>query len=107
MSATFRASCTRDMSPPGYSFRWLSICWQTLRRVSICRPMLESERAALALTEAMTTLPGTNVPDAEYDEAARCFDAEELGALIFAIVAINAWNRIGVTTRMVAGTYEP
>jgi AhpD family alkylhydroperoxidase len=67
----------------------------------------ERERAALALTEAMTTLPQTNVPDAVYEEAARCFDAEELGALIFAIVVINAWNRIGVTTRMVAGIYEP
>ena len=67
----------------------------------------ERERAALALTEAMTALPQTNVPDDVYEEAARHFNTGELGALIFAIVVINAWNRIGVTSRMIAGTYEP
>lgn len=58
------------------------------------------ERAALALAEAMTRLGERGVPDEVYDEAARVFDEEELPRLIAMCVTINAWNRIGVTTRM-------
>jgi alkylhydroperoxidase family enzyme len=39
------------------------------------------------------------VPD-EVDEARRHFDAAELAALAFAVVATNAWNRIAITARM-------
>jgi AhpD family alkylhydroperoxidase len=59
----------------------------------------ERERAALALTEAMTPLAG-GVPDDVYLEAARHFSEPELGNLIGAIVAINAWNIIGVGTAL-------
>jgi AhpD family alkylhydroperoxidase len=60
----------------------------------------ERERAALALTEALTDLPAAGVPDDVYDEAARVFDDGELGNLIGAIIAINAWNRVGVGTAL-------
>ena len=60
----------------------------------------ERERAALALTEAMTRLPDHGVPDDVYDEAARRFGATELGNLIGAIIAINAWNLVGVGLAM-------
>jgi AhpD family alkylhydroperoxidase len=60
----------------------------------------DRERAAFALTEAMTCLPESGVPDDVYDEAARHFDEHELGQLMFAIIAINAWNRVGVGTRL-------
>ncbi len=65
------------------------------------------ERAALALTEAVTLLADTGAPDAVYEEAAAQFPEPELAALIWAIVVINAWNRIGVTTRMEPGHYQP
>jgi AhpD family alkylhydroperoxidase len=58
------------------------------------------ERAALALTEAVTLLPVNGVPDDVYEDAAREFPPDELGNLIGAIIAINAWNRVGVTTGM-------
>ncbi|MFI2608174.1 carboxymuconolactone decarboxylase family protein [Kitasatospora sp. NPDC018619] len=58
------------------------------------------ERAALALTEAVTLLTEGHVPDAVYAEAAARFDEAELAQLIGLIVTINAWNRIGVTSRM-------
>ncbi len=57
------------------------------------------ERAALALTEAVTLLADTNVPDEVYQEAAKHFDEHQLAQLIMAIVAINGWNRICVATR--------
>ncbi|MEV4249110.1 carboxymuconolactone decarboxylase family protein [Streptosporangium canum] len=61
------------------------------------------ERAALALTEAVTLLP-QGVEDAVYDEAARHFDDKELAQLIALIFTVNTWNRMNVTTRKTPGT---
>ena len=65
----------------------------------------DAERAALALTETVTRLAdrADPVPDEIWDEAARHYDEPALAALIIAIVTINAWNRLNVTTRQVAG----
>lgn len=60
----------------------------------------EQEQAALALTEAITLLSETRVPDEVYERAAKHFDDKELAHLISVIVTINAWNRISVSTRM-------
>ena len=65
------------------------------------------ERAALALTDAMTQLAGGDVGDDVYADAANAFTEAELAGLIAAITVINAWNRIGVTTRMEPGHYQP
>ncbi|MEW5631696.1 carboxymuconolactone decarboxylase family protein, partial [Streptomyces hydrogenans] len=62
---------------------------------------------ALALTEAVTVLTDGFVPAEVYAAAARHFDEEELAKVIAAIVVINSWNRIAVTTRMVPGHYTP
>lgn len=61
----------------------------------------EREKAALALTEAITLLAEGPVPDDVYARAAKHFDEPELAALIAQIVAINAWNRFQVTQRAV------
>lgn len=66
----------------------------------------ERERAALALTEAVTLLPG-GVPDEVYERAAGQFEEAELAQLIALILTINAWNRIAVTTRALPGVYQP
>ena len=65
----------------------------------------EAERAALALTEAATRLSdrADPVPDEIWDGAARHYDEQELAALVVAIANINAWNRLNVATRQVAG----
>jgi AhpD family alkylhydroperoxidase len=60
----------------------------------------ERERAAFALTDAVTLIAGSNVPRPVYDSAAEQFEEQELAQLIWTIIAINAWNRVGVTTRM-------
>ena len=61
----------------------------------------DSERAALAWTEALTRLPDTGVPDAIYDELARHFSEAEIVRLSMLIVAINGWNRLNVGVRAV------
>ena len=65
----------------------------------------DAERAALALTEALTRLADKEepVPDAIWDAAAEHFDEEQLGALVLSIAQINVWNRLNVATRQVAG----
>jgi AhpD family alkylhydroperoxidase len=61
----------------------------------------EQEQAALALTEAMTDLVGgDHVSDEVYAKAAAAFTERELGQVIAMALTINAWNRIGVTTRL-------
>ena len=58
------------------------------------------ERAALALTEAVTLVAGTQVPDDVYDAARQQFSDKEVVDLAYAIFAINAWNRLAITFRM-------
>jgi AhpD family alkylhydroperoxidase len=60
----------------------------------------ERERAALALTEAITELGDGHVPDEVYARAAALFTERELGQVIAMAVTINAWNRINVTIRL-------
>ncbi len=69
----------------------------------------DAERAALALTEAVTRLSdrADPVPDEIWDEAARHYDERALGALILSIATTNVFNRLNVTTRQMAGaTWE-
>ncbi|WP_219844906.1 carboxymuconolactone decarboxylase family protein [Microbacterium sp. MYb64] len=63
------------------------------------------ERAALALTEALTRIADTVDPvsDELWDEVSAQFDRRQLSALILAISAINVWNRINVAIRQPAG----
>jgi AhpD family alkylhydroperoxidase len=58
------------------------------------------ERAALALTEAMTRLDSGSVSDEVFAGAAAHFTEVELAELIWTITVINAWNRLGVTTHV-------
>ncbi len=76
----------------------------------------ERERAALALTEAVTVLAeGTSrtksgggfVPDEVYERAAKHFDDVELAHLIGLIGVVNAWNRVMVSRRIPPGGYTP
>lgn len=68
----------------------------------------DAERAALALTEAVTRLSdrADPVPDEIWDEAARHYDERALAALILSIATTNVFNRLNVTTRQVAGDWK-
>lgn len=59
----------------------------------------DRERAAFALTDSVTRLSETHVPDETWAEASAHFDDDELAALIALLVSINAWNEISVATR--------
>ncbi|HEY8430425.1 MAG TPA: carboxymuconolactone decarboxylase family protein [Sandaracinaceae bacterium] len=61
----------------------------------------DAERAALALTEALTRLSdrADPVPDEIWEEAACHYDEQGLAALVISIATINVWNRINAATR--------
>src|SRR5437763_2823656 len=65
----------------------------------------DAERAALALTEAVTRLSdrADAVPDEIWSEAARHYDEKALGALVLSIAMTNVWNRLNVAVRQPAG----
>ncbi|MGW5236458.1 carboxymuconolactone decarboxylase family protein [Streptomyces nodosus] len=67
----------------------------------------ERERAALALTEAVTVLTDGFVPDAVYEKAAAHFDEAELAHLTGLIAVINGWNRLMVPRRIPPGVPVP
>ncbi|SNR57370.1 alkylhydroperoxidase AhpD family core domain-containing protein [Haloechinothrix alba] len=48
----------------------------------------------------------SGVSDATWSEATAYYDEETLVALVTAIATINAWNRFGVTFRLVAGSHR-
>ncbi|WP_353948284.1 carboxymuconolactone decarboxylase family protein [Sporolactobacillus sp. Y61] len=67
----------------------------------------EQERAALALTEAITEISVKNVPDELYQKVRERFNEKDFVDLVYAIITINSWNRLAITMRAVPGTYQP
>jgi AhpD family alkylhydroperoxidase len=65
----------------------------------------DKERAALALTDAVTLIAKAHVPRDVWENVVEHFESAELAQLVWAITAINAWNRIAITTRMRPGEH--
>jgi AhpD family alkylhydroperoxidase len=64
------------------------------------------ERAALALTEALTEIAPDGISDELYAEVREQFSEEELSALIFRVAIINAWNRANIAVRSTPGARD-
>jgi AhpD family alkylhydroperoxidase len=64
------------------------------------------ERAALAWTEVLTQLPPQGVPDDIYERVHTQLSEKEITDLTYAIMAINAWNRINVGFKSVPGALD-
>ena len=72
-----------------------------------CPYYTKRERAALAWTEALTTLAPPRASDALYEEVRQHFSEEEIADLTLAIATINGWNRLTAAARTTPGTYQP
>jgi AhpD family alkylhydroperoxidase len=57
------------------------------------------ERAALAWTDELTLISEKHASRESFDELKRHFSDEEISWLILAVVQINSWNRIAISTR--------
>ena len=64
------------------------------------------ERAALAWTEALTQIPRDGVPDEIYERVRTQLSEKEISDLTFAIMAINAWNRVNIAFRIAPGSRD-
>ncbi len=64
------------------------------------------ERAALAWAEAVTSITDGHVPDAVHEEVRPHFSEKELADLTLTVSAINAWNRLSISARLVPGGYQ-
>ena len=67
----------------------------------------DGERAALALTESITSIADGHVSRDVEDAARAHFDDQSYAVLVYAIVTINAWNRLAITAHSPAGKYRP
>lgn len=58
----------------------------------------DAERAALALTEAVTQIGAAGVPEDVWEQASKQFPEAAMVHLLMAISTINVWNRLAVST---------
>ncbi|MFE6332699.1 carboxymuconolactone decarboxylase family protein [Streptomyces sp. NPDC057806] len=84
---------------------------QRLHLVAVWREakvFTEAERAALELAEQGTRIADAagGVPDEVWENAAKHYDEEQLGALTAIIALINTYNRVNVILQQPAGDYE-
>jgi AhpD family alkylhydroperoxidase len=60
----------------------------------------EEEKSILAITEEVTLIHQHGLSDKTYAKAKDFFSEELIAQIILAIVTINAWNRIAISTRL-------
>lgn len=60
----------------------------------------DEERAVLKLTEEVTLIAAHGVTEATYEKALELLGEKKLAQVIFTIIIINSWNRIGIATEM-------
>ena len=80
-----------------------------LHHVAIWREstlFIPRERAALAWTEILTTLPAQGVPDELFERVRTQLSEKEISDLTFEIMSINAWNRVNVAFKPVPGSFD-
>lgn len=63
----------------------------------------EEERVALKMTEEITQISQHGLSDETYQKALKVFSEKQIAEIIMAIVTINAWNRIAVSTQLQIG----
>lgn len=67
----------------------------------------DRERAALAMTEALTLVAASHEAlDEAIVGAKHHFDEAEISKLAFCVVAINGWNRLAITAQREVGGYR-
>lgn len=86
---------TRDALTSGESSDRISVlpAWRETGYFS------EKEQAALELVEAITLVADGQVPDSVYQQAAATLSSDQIAAIEWLAIVINAWNRIAISSR--------
>ncbi|MGC5326140.1 carboxymuconolactone decarboxylase family protein [Brevibacillus sp. SYSU BS000544] len=67
----------------------------------------DQERAALEMAEAVTLISTNGVSDELYQKVREQFSEKEFIDLLMAIIAINSWNRLAISSNAIPGNYKP
>lgn len=65
----------------------------------------EEEQAVLVMTEEITMISQNGLSEEAYENASKFFSETQIAEIIMAIVTINAWNRIAVSTHLQVGEF--
>ncbi|QES87951.1 carboxymuconolactone decarboxylase family protein [Rhizosphaericola mali] len=60
----------------------------------------EEEKAAILMTEEITLIQNQGLSESTYQNALKYFSEIQIAQIIMAIITINAWNRIAISTHM-------
>lgn len=60
----------------------------------------DEEKVILAMTEEITLISQKGLTDETYEKATEFFNDEQIKSIIMAIVTINMWNRIAISTHL-------
>jgi len=60
----------------------------------------EEEKVVLSMTEEITLIHANGLSEETYKRAEQFFDKNIIAQIIMAIVTINAWNRIAISTQL-------
>lgn len=60
----------------------------------------DEEKVILKMTEEVTLIHRQGLSEETYRKAEQLFDKNYISQIIMAVVTINAWNRIAISTRM-------
>ena len=63
----------------------------------------EEELVLLEMTEEITMIHQKGLTEETYYKAKQLFDEKQIAEIIMAIVTINAWNRIAISTHLPVG----
>ncbi|GAB3018862.1 carboxymuconolactone decarboxylase family protein [Niabella terrae] len=63
----------------------------------------EEEKAVLSITEAVTLIHQNGLPETIYENARQHFDENQIAQIIMAVVIINSWNRIAISSLLQPG----
>ncbi len=58
------------------------------------------EKVILAMTEEITLISKKGLTDETYEKASQFFDEEQIKCIIMAVITINMWNRIAISTHL-------
>ena len=60
----------------------------------------EEEKIILAMTEEITLISQKGLTEETYEKATQLFDEDQIKSIIMAVITINMWNRIAISTQL-------
>ena len=63
----------------------------------------EEEKIVLEITEEVTLIHKNGLTDETYEKALQFFNEEQISEIVMAVITINVWNRVALSSRLAIG----